>query len=196
EHPEPSFWGHEWHPVCRVDGKQAKHDKKDDDRQLDRDDGRICPRTFPGPPDQEQGEAQDNTYGGEVDDSPISARRAKKGRRKADPDGPEEGVEVPGPADCHRRDRKTVFENEIPADDPRPDLAERDVAVGIGAPGKRDQGGKFSIAERSKEAGNTGNNERKRKCITGVQSRDKTGQDKYSHTDDAPDAEHDEVKRA
>src|SRR5208283_724228 len=137
-----------------------------------------------------------NAHGGKIDYPSFCPRRIEKGGRKVKPDGPEECTEIPGPADCYRRDRKAVFEDEVPTDDPCPDLAERHVAVCISAPGKRDHGGKFCIAQRGKEAGYTGKDKREREGVTRMQPGDKAGQDKDTHTDDAPDTEHDQVKCA
>ena len=46
-----------------------------------------------------------------------------------------------------------VFENQIPADDPGEDFAQRGVGIGVGAAGDRNHGGQFGVAKSGKTAG-------------------------------------------
>src|SRR5215208_5379252 len=64
--------------------------------------------------------------------------------------------ETAGPADRDRRRAERVLEDQVPADDPGDELAERRVGVGIGGTGDRHGGGKFGIAQRGQHAGQSG----------------------------------------
>ena len=46
-----------------------------------------------------------------------------------------------------------VFENQVPADDPGKNFAERRVGVGVGAAGNRNHRGQFGVAQSGKTAG-------------------------------------------
>ena len=56
---------------------------------------------------------------------------------KDDPELVEQRDEVARPADRHRRRPERVFEDQVPADDPGDELAERGVGVGVSGPGDR-----------------------------------------------------------
>ena len=59
-------------------------------------------------------------------------------------------LKVPAPADGDRRDRDAVLEDQVPADDPGDELAERRVAVGVGRAGDRDRRGQLGVGQRAR----------------------------------------------
>ena len=81
----------------------------------------------------------------------ATGRRAHPGRQ-LDAEPGEDPLEVAAPADRdgHRSDR--VLEDQVPADHPGEDLAERGVGVGVGAAGDRDHRRELGVAERREPA--------------------------------------------
>ena len=71
-------------------------------------------------------------------------------------------VEVGGEAHRDRHVRYGVFEDQIPADDPREDLAEDRVGVGVRAAGDRNHRRQFRVAQRRETAHERGDEERER----------------------------------
>src|SRR5258708_31629294 len=71
-------------------------------------------------------------------------------------ENPEQLVEVlaPGDRDGGRTDR--ILETEIPADDPRDQLAHRRVRVRVGAAGDRDHRGELGVAQAGERAPDPG----------------------------------------
>ena len=65
---------------------------------------------------------------------------------------PEQRVEVVAPRDRDRDVADGVFEDQIPADDPRDELTERRVRVGVGASGLRNHRRQLRVAERRERA--------------------------------------------
>ena len=55
-----------------------------------------------------------------------------------------------------------VFENQIPADDPGEDFAQRGVGIGVGAAGDGDHGGKLGVTKTGKAAGQRDEKKRNR----------------------------------
>ena len=71
----------------------------------------------------------------------------------------EQLVEVRAPADGDGGDRHAALEDQVPADDPGRQLAERGVVVGVGAAGHRDGGGQLREGRRREHAGHAGEDE-------------------------------------
>ena len=67
-------------------------------------------------------------------------------------DAAQQRLEVVAPRDRDGDVADGVLENEIPADDPRHQLAERRVGVGVGAPGLRNHRRQLRVAERGERA--------------------------------------------
>ena len=91
-------------------------------------------------------------------------RRAIAGRqphrqREADAAQQRRKVVAPGDRDGDVADR--VLEHEIPADDPRDELAERRIRVRVGAAGLRNHRRELGVAERGERAGATEEQKRK-----------------------------------
>ena len=81
--------------------------------------------------------------------------------------GVEERVEVAAPADRDRGDRDAVLQDQVPADDPGDDLAERGVGVGVRAAGHRDRRRQLGVRQRGEHAGDRGQHERQDDRRTG-----------------------------
>ena len=60
--------------------------------------------------------------------------------------------EVRGEADADRHVANGVFEDQVPADDPRDELAHGRVGVGVRAASDRNHGREFGVAERGEGA--------------------------------------------
>ena len=112
----------------------AREDEEDDGGQLDRDHHRIEPRAFADADDQQRGDEQDDDRGGQVDDGAFhrAGRRAHPAG-KVNTEAGEDALEIAAPADRHRHRSDGVLENQIPADHPREDFAERGIGVGVRA---------------------------------------------------------------
>ena len=74
-------------------------------------------------------------------------------RRQVDAEAGEDPLEVAAPADRDRHRPDRVLEDQVPADHPGEDLAERRVRVGVGAAGDRNHRGELRVAERGEAAG-------------------------------------------
>ncbi len=68
---------------------------------------------------------------------------------------------ITGKANRDRDVRDHVFEDEIPANDPGKNFAERGVGVGVGAAGDGNHRGQFGIAQSGKTAGDRDQEETK-----------------------------------
>ena len=53
--------------------------------------------------------------------------------------------EIIGPGDGNGNIADGIFQKKIPTDDPGNQFAERIISIGIGTPGNRDAGSKFSV---------------------------------------------------
>src|SRR5260370_41987850 len=62
--------------------------------------------------------------------------------------------DVSRPANCDRDRADGVFENEVPPNNPREQLAQRGVTISIGAARHWNQRSKFTVTERGKNRGN------------------------------------------
>ena len=122
----------------------------------------------------------------------------KKRRKRAE-------VARPGDRDRHVADR--VLEDQVPADDPGHELAERRVGVGVGAAGDRDERGQLRVAQAGERADRAeqheGDDERRARAVAdhgavGRDLADRGGADRREDAgaDDGADPEHDEVAGA
>ena len=73
----------------------------------------------------------------------------------------DERAHVARPAHADRGRADQVLEDEVPADDPRDELAHGGVGVGVGATGDRDHGGHFGVAQAREGRRDGGDGERK-----------------------------------
>ena len=72
--------------------------------------------------------------------------------REVDPEEAQERAEVAGPGDRDRHVADRVLEDQVPADDPGHELAERRVGVRVGAAGDRDERGELRVAQPRERA--------------------------------------------
>src|SRR6185312_6956167 len=106
----------------------------------------------------------------------------------------QECPQVPAPADGDRRRAEGIFEDEIPADDPGDQLAERGVGVCISAARDRDHGGEFRVAQSRERAGQPsqyeGEHDRRARKLSGGLP----GDHEYAGADDGADAESQKIE--
>ena len=112
---------------------------------------------------------------------------------KLSPSCPSSVDEVAGPADRHGRRAERVLEDQVPADDPGDELAERRVSVGVGGACDRHARGELGIAERGEHARQARQDHGDDDCGTGVRCGRLPGQHEDAGADDGADAEHDEL---
>jgi hypothetical protein len=105
-------------------------------------------------------------------------------------------VEVFTPGDSDRGGADRVLEHEVPADDPRDELAHRRVRIGVGAPGDRDHRGELGVAQPGERAADAGDDERHRHPGAGALGDRRRRAHEQSGADDAADAQRDEGPRA
>ena len=131
--------------------------------------------------------------GAAVGEDDRRARRRAQERRKADAEVGEEADDVARPADRDRRGAERVLEDQVPADDPRDELAERRVAVGVGRAGHRHGRRELGVAERGQRADDAGEDHRQHDGRTGVRGGGLTGEDEDAGADDGADAERGQI---
>ncbi len=78
------------------------------------------------------------------------------------PKNPRTRLKYSAPGDGDRRGADRVLEHEVPADDPRHELAHRRVGVGVGAAGDRNHRRELGVAESGERAADAGDEERER----------------------------------
>ena len=78
-------------------------------------------------------------------------------------------LEIARPRDRHGDVADRVFDDQIPADDPRDQLAERGVGVGVGRAGDRHHRRELRVAQRREAAGDRGQHEREDQRRSGAQ---------------------------
>src|ERR1051326_1509683 len=98
-----------------------------------------------------------------MDDSSVRVfhRRpgaARQRRRKRNMKCSQKRERVSGPTNRYGCGAYGIFQDQVPADDPREELADRRISVSVGAAGNWDHGSKFRVAEPGKGAPNTREN--------------------------------------
>src|SRR5689334_14157667 len=68
-------------------------------------------------------------------------------------------IEILAPGNRYGRRADGIFEHRIPTDDPRDQLAESGVGIGVRAPRNGDHGGKFGITKARERAADSGYDE-------------------------------------
>ena len=122
-------------------------------------------------------------------------RRGAESGRKAQAQLAEQRHEVAGPPDGDRGRAEGVLQHQVPADDPRDQLAERRIGVGVGRAGDRNAGSELGITERGEPARDAREHHREHDGRPGVRRGRLTGQDEDAGADDGADAEHGELAR-
>ena len=204
-------------PIGRVDVERACDDEQRDDGELQRDDKIVDGRRLLDPDHQHERHDRHDRDGGEIHNRPgrvqarrdaardrprhlrrlaPSERRGRQRRGEVDVDVLQQADEVPRPADADGGRPHRILEDEVPADDPRHELAHRGVGVGVRAPGHGDGARHLGVAQARERARDPGGDERERYRGTSVAGRSETGEDEDARTDDGTDAEGGEVQRA
>ena len=70
------------------------------------------------------------------------------------------GPQVAAPADRNRGRAESIFKNQVPADDPGHQFAQRRIRIGICATGYRNHRSELGVTQASKRARRAGKNER------------------------------------
>ena len=134
--------------------------------------------------DQDHGEDHDDEEGGDVE-AEVPAGRVEhvalqilRGRREdrrarssaggMDAEPVEQRDDVRGEADADGHVGEGVFEDQVPADDPGDQLAERGVGVGVGRAGDGDHRRQFGVAEAGEAADDGDENQRERERRSGA----------------------------
>ena len=128
-------------------------------------------------------------------DGGEGGRRGQR-RRQGESEVAKEAHEVARPAHRHRRAAERVLEDQVPADDPRHQLARRGVRVGVRAAGHRDHRRQLGVAQPGERACHRRDDHREHQRRAGVLGGGGPGQDEDAGADDRADAERGEVKRA
>ena len=121
--------------------------------------------------------------------------------RDNDPESGHQRLEVIRPTDRHRDITDGVFDDQIPADDPGHQLAQRGICVGVGAAGNRNHRREFRVAQRGESTRDRGEDERQYQGRTGARTRDiarRGGADSGENprADDSADTERRYIQRA
>ena len=122
-------------------------------------------------------------------------------QRNLDAEAPHQLLEVPGPRDRHRHVTHGVLEDEVPADDPRDQLAERRVGVRVGGAGDRHHGRELRVAQRREPARHRHEQERDDQRrpgadVLGPAGRRRADRREDARADDGADAERGQLHRA
>src|SRR5438874_117794 len=80
--------------------------------------------------------------------------------RKLSVEAPEQRREIVRPGDRHGDVADGVLEDQVPPDDPRDQLSQGRIRVGVGAPRLRDHGGQLGVAQTGERAAYTEQQER------------------------------------
>ncbi|MBP2202996.1 hypothetical protein JOJ86_000722 [Rhodococcus percolatus] len=124
-------------------------------------------REHPGGAEAEQGRE-------DVEHVPVTgAQRAHHPVGQAYADLFEEKPEVPGHTDGDDGRHRDVFEQQVPADEPADDLAERHVTVGVGRSGLGDHSGELGVTQCGRGTGDTRDQEGDQHGRTGDGMRDR-----------------------
>ena len=132
---------------------------------------------------------------GSVERAAVAGRPGDRGGDGDPEDGVQQRLQVAAPADGDRGDRDPVLEDEVPADDPGHELAQRRVAVRVRAAGDRDRRGQLAVRERREQAGDAGEGEGDDDRRAGVADR-LADDDEDARADDRADAQRGEVEHA
>ena len=138
---------------------------------------------------------QHDDHGRQVDERArgVDARRRAHPHRQVDAGAREQPLHVAAPADGHRHRADRVFEDQVPADDPGEQLAQRRIGVGVGAAGDRNHRGELGVAERREPAGQAGEEVGHHDGRPGLVGRGGAGEHEDAGADDRADAQQRQV---
>ena len=124
----------------------------------------------------------------------VGERRARQRIGNDDAEVAQEAHDVARPADRNGGRAERILENQIPADDPGNELAERGVGVGVGAAGDRHGGRHLGVAQPGEGAGDAAGDEGEHDRRPGVGGRGVAREHEDAGADDAADAERGEAR--
>ena len=186
---------HERRPVLGFHVGGAGGDEEQDGGQLDGDHHRVEARALAHADDEQPRDEQHDDRGRQVDDRAFGRPRGRRHPdRQVQAEAGEDALEVPAPADGHRHRPDRVLENEVPADHPREDLAERGVRVGIGAARDGDHRGELRVAQRRKRAREAGGQVRHADGRARLVGGGRAGEHEDARADDGADAQQRQVE--
>jgi hypothetical protein len=176
--------------VGGLDVEHPEQDHEQHDRHLDRGDHQVDPRGKLGTKGKQRGEHDHDEQRSPVQGEPADL---EAGLHAAAEEIAEHGLQVDRPTlgDGPRGDRE--LKDQIPADDPRQQLAEGGVGVGVRAAGHRHGRGELGVAQGSQRAGDRSEHERDRDRGPGHVARDTRGQRENPGADHHRDPEHGQV---
>src|SRR5208282_924748 len=158
--------GYEWGVISRVYEAPADTDNQNDDGYFQDDDETIEDGGFFCSLDEKGRQQQQDEEGWNIDNSARSRfphpleRRVTPLIRNAKSKPIQHAVEVFAPGDGDRGGAHSVFQHEIPADNPGHQFTHGCVGIGIGAARNRDHGSKLGVTESGKSATDSGDNKR------------------------------------
>ncbi len=192
-------------PVGGIDVADAEQDEENDDGHFDRDDPGVEGRRLfdadvadgrDGAHDEDRRQIDDRagSHYGEVP-RPLIERCAGEGRGNMQSHLVQQTDNVAGPTDGDSADREQVFEDQIPADEPRYPFTEGRVGVGVSTARHGNHRGKLGIAQSGKRAADACEDEGKRKSRPRVIRGRRSGQHEDAGADDAADPERRQGRR-
>ena len=214
--------------VGRIDVQPAEHDEEPQHEQLDDHHDVVRARALADADVEQPGDRQHDERGGNVQQDgnagdprrrlqqPVDRRDRAEERRaiavcqavgQRNPEPGEQRREIAAPGDRDRDVADRVFENQVPADDPRDELAQRRVRVGVGAAGLRDHRGQLGVAQRREPADDAEQDEREDQRRAGAVADDFAARESLAGgrgadrredagADDGANREHDQIAGA
>ena len=176
-------------PIRPIHVAPAGKDHEDDDHQLDGHERSVGPRTFA---DAEHEDGRDDGHDqdrGEIEDSAAEGVVGQGFGNLRDVAGREQLVQVARPGRGHRGAAHGVFEDQVPADDPGEDFAQRGVGIGVGAAGHGGHGGELGVAQGGQGAAHAGDGIGQDHARPGIQGRGPPGDDEDARADNAAHAQ-------
>src|SRR2546428_4352433 len=184
-------------PVRAIDVKRANADHEENGDDFDAHHRRVERGALLDAFHQDDGHYSNDYYSWKVD---IRARMNEKavleapgaaphGRRQNETHFREHVLKVSRPAGGHGRTADCIFEDEVPADDPREQLAKRGVCVRVRRSSHRHHRRELRIAERGEHARDAGNSVGKHQSRAADVVRRSARGDENARADDGANAE-------
>ena len=182
-------------PVGGIHVRRGDHDEDHDGGELDEHHRRVEPGRFAHADGQQHRQQQHDDHGRHIDDAAVE-RCVGQRVRQMQAEEFEDLAEISGPADGDGGGGDGVFQDQVPADDPRDQFADAGIGIAVGAARAADGARELGIGERGEGAGDAGNDERQHDGGAGMLRRDHAGEHENARADDAADAEHGQVEGA
>ena len=203
-------------PVGRVHELEPCDDEHDEHAGLHNDDEAVEARRLADPDYEDRGDGEDDAHRRHVYQRtgrlPPRARApyhglldlgggaeqegwADEGRREVNAEHVEQADEGGRPADADGRRAHGVLEDQVPSDDPRDELAERGVRIGVCAARNGDGARHLGVAQAREAACDRGEDHRDRHGGAGVQCRRDPRENEDARTDDRAHTQRREAHR-